>query len=136
MRYAIGLEITALITGRDLVFDSVVARLPNLGLEVKVDELVLLGGPLAISVAVVDHLAAAGIADLDGGVGEGAVGGPRELVAAALVDEEGLAAADVAVAVDALLYGVVHDLALGDGVATCRFRGRVSRCLSLMVGSV
>lgn len=104
----------------DLVLDGVVAGVPDLGLEVEVDELVLLGPPVAVGVAVVDHLAGAGVADLDGGVGEGAVGGPGELVAAVRGDGEGLGAADVAVGVEALFDGVIEDLALGDGVAGCK----------------
>ncbi len=114
-------------TAGDLVVDRVVARLPDLGLEVEVDELVLLGVPVAVGVAVVDHLAGAGVAHLDGGVRERAVGRPGEAVAALLGDGEGLGAADVAVGVDALFDGVVEDGALGDGVASC---GSVSAVFS------
>lgn len=124
------LQLIALLAARDLVVDRVVARLPDLGLEVEVDELVLLGLPLAVGVAVVDHLAGAGVADLDRRVREGAVGGPGQLVAAVGLDGEGLGAADVAVAVDALFDGVVEDGALGDGVAGCG-RG-VSECTVLL----
>lgn len=113
------LQLIALLAARHLVVDRVIARLPDLGLEVEVDELVLLGLPLAVGVAVVDHLAGAGVADLDRRVGEGAVGGPGQLVAAVGLDAKGLGAADVAVAVDALFDGVVEDGALGDGVAGC-----------------
>lgn len=107
----------SLVTLGDGVRDSIVARLPDLGLEVHVDELVLLGLPLAVGVAVVDNLSRAGIADLDRGVGEGAVGCPLDVVAGALRDEERLGAADVALGVEALFDCVVHDLALGDRVA-------------------
>jgi len=94
--------------------NSVIASLPDLGLEVEVDELVLLGLPLAVAVTVEDQLAAAGIPDLDGGVGNGALGVPLDVVAGLLDDGEGLGAALVAVAVKALLDGVVEDGALGD----------------------
>lgn len=103
----------------DLVLDGIIARLRHLGLKVHVDELALLGRPLAIRVAVVDNLAAAGVADLDRRVGQRAVGRPLDVVAFALADEEGLGAADVALAVEAFLDGVVEDLAFGDGVACC-----------------
>lgn len=109
------------LTLRHLVSDGVVARLPDLGLEVKVDKLVLLGLPLAIGVAVVNNLAAAGVADLNSSVGEGAVSRPLKVVAAALGNEERLGAADVALLVEALLNGVVHDFALGDGLACRKF---------------
>lgn len=110
----------AVVALGDLVRDGVVARLPDLGLEVEVDKLVLLGLPLAVGVAVVDHLGGSGVADLDRGVRERAVGRPLEVVARALGDEEGLGAADVAVGVEALLHSVVHDFALGDRVACSR----------------
>lgn len=101
----------------DLVRDGVVACLPHLGLEVEVHELVLLGLPLAVGVAVVDNLGGSGVAHLDGSVRERAVRRPLEVVARALGHEERLGAADVALGVETLLDGVVHDLTLGDGVA-------------------
>lgn len=111
------LQLIILPALRHLIVDRVIARLPNLGLKVNVDELVLLGLPVTVGVAVVDNLAGAGVAHLDGGVGEGAVGGPGNVVARPFGDGEGLGAADVAFGVDALFDGVVEDLALGDGVA-------------------
>jgi hypothetical protein len=106
-------QILALLALLDLVLNRVIASLPDLGLEIEVNELVLLRFPLAISVAVVHQLAAAGVANFDSGVGKGAISRPLKLVAAILLDGEWLGATNVAVAVDALLYGVVEDLALG-----------------------
>lgn len=110
-----------LLASLDSVLDSVVAGLPDLGLEVKVDKLALLRGPLAIGVAVEDQLITASIADFDGGVREGAVGVPFDVVASRLGDEEWGAAALVSVAVKALLDGVVEDLARGDLLVGCRW---------------
>jgi hypothetical protein len=111
------LQVLTLLALLDLVLDSVIASLPDLGLEVKVNELVLLGLPFAVGVAVVYHLTAAGVTDLDSGVGKGTVGCPLELVAAIGLNGEGLGASNVAIAVDALLDGVIEDLAAGDRLA-------------------
>lgn len=70
-----------LLAGGDLVVDRVVARLPHLGLEVQIDQLTLLRGPLAVRVPVVDQLIASSITDLDCGVGQGTAGAPLDVVA-------------------------------------------------------
>lgn len=60
----------SLLASLDLVLDSVVASLPDLGLEVKVDQFALLWRPFAVGVTVVDQLAAASIPNLECGVRE------------------------------------------------------------------
>lgn len=110
-------QLIIMIALRNLVIHSLVPLPPNLGLEVQIHQLILFGLPLAVGIPVVHHLAASRILDLDRRVGEGALGGPLELVTPALLDGEGLGAAHVAVAVDALFDGKVEDAALGDGVA-------------------
>lgn len=109
------LVVIILVALLDRVGDGVVAGAGDLGLEVHVDELALLGGPVAVGVAVVDDFVGAGIADLGGGVGEGALGLPLDAVAGVLGDEEGRRAALIGVGVDALFHRKVEHLALGHG---------------------
>lgn len=101
----------------DLVLNSVIASLPDLGLEVKIDELALLGSPIAVGIAVVDNLVASSVADFNSGVGESSLSRPRDGIAASLGDEERLRAADIAITVETFLDGVVEDLALGNTVS-------------------
>lgn len=107
----------ALGTLLHLVFNGVVASLPDLGLEVEIDKLALLGSPITVGIAVVDDLVASGIADFNGGVGESSLSRPRDGIAASFGDEERLGAADVAITVETFLDGVVEDLALGNTVS-------------------
>lgn len=103
-----------LFASLDGVVDGVVALLVNLRLEVQVHELILLCGPLAVRVAVVDNLVAASVADLYSRVGKGSVSVPLDVVAGVGDDGEGDGAALVLVGVEALLDGKVEDIAGGD----------------------
>jgi hypothetical protein len=69
--------------------------------------------PLPIGITVVDQLIGHDVPHLDGGVRERPLGRPLDLIAGRLLDQERLAAAPVAVGVEAFLDGVVKDLALG-----------------------
>lgn len=99
------------LAGCDLVVDSIIARLPHLGLEVQINQFPLLRGPLSVCVPVVDHFVASSITDLDRGVGQCAFGAPFNIVAGRLANEERFGAALVAVAIEALLDSVVHNFA-------------------------
>lgn len=98
-------------TRLDSVSDRVVALTGELGHKVEVDELVLLGVPLAIRVAVVDEFSGSGVAHLGGSVRKFAFGLPLDVVACALGHEEGLSAPLVPVAVETLLDCKVEDRA-------------------------
>jgi len=56
------------------------------------------------------------IPDLHSGVAQSSISVPLNVVARVLANEEGLGAAHVSVRVEALLDGVVEDLALADGL--------------------
>jgi len=105
-----------LLASLDGVVDRLVLLSRNLGLEVDVHQLALVGGPLAVRVPVEHNLVAAGISDLGGRMAQRAVGAPLDLVARRLGDEEGLGAALVAVVVKAFLDVVVEDRAVRDGL--------------------
>jgi hypothetical protein len=75
----------------------------------------LLRRPLPVRVSIVHNLGGFCISYFDGGVGQGALGAPFEIVAIVFFDEEGTGAPAVAVTIDAFLDGVVHDFAGGDG---------------------
>lgn len=110
-------QLIVLVALLDLIVHSLIALPPNLGLEIKIHNLVLLGLPLAVGIAIVHNLAAPGVLDLDRRVGERPVRGPLEPVARTLFDGERLGAANVSVAVDAFFHGEIEDVAFGDGIA-------------------
>lgn len=99
------------IASLDRVLHGVVARLPHLGLEVQVHQLSLLRRPLPVRVAVEDNLVTPRVPHLSRRVRERAIGAPFQLVARRLGHQERRAASLVAVAIQALLHGVVEDLA-------------------------
>jgi len=103
-----------LFASRDRILNGIIALAPDLGFEIDIDELPLLSIPLPIRIPIIHDLIRASIANFEGCVRQGAFGGPLEVVAGGLGDEEGLAAALVAVFVDAFLDCVVHDAAAGD----------------------
>jgi hypothetical protein len=80
----------------------------------KVTYLALVRGPLAISVPVEHNLIAARIPHFGSSVRERPIGGPLDVVAGRLLDQEGLGAALVAVLVEALFDGIVEDGARDD----------------------
>jgi hypothetical protein len=98
-----------LLTSLDSKLDGIIPGLPNLGLKIQIHQLPLLGIPLAIGISIKHQLVGAGIAHFDGGMRQRALGGPLDLVACRLCDEEGLAAALVAVVVEAGLDCKVED---------------------------
>ena len=108
-----------LLASLHLVLHSLVSLPCDLRLEVNVDKLALLWRPLAIGIAVVDQLAASCISDFSSGVRERTLGGPLNVVACGFGDDEWLAAAGVAIAVDAFFDRVVEAGALGDSVLCC-----------------
>lgn len=75
----------------------------------------LLRRPVPVRVSIEHDLVGLHVAHFGGGVRQGALCLPLDLVAGRLGDEEGRAAALVAVAVDALLDREVEDLALSHG---------------------
>ncbi len=79
-------QLHSLLASGDLVSDGVVTRRRDLGLEIHVHQLALFGFPLAVGVAVIDQLVAAGVANLGGRVAEGALGRPLDSVAGRLGD--------------------------------------------------
>lgn len=80
----------------NLILDGIVTGLPNLGLEVEIDQLILFGVPLSIGITVINDLAAASITNLDSGVGDGSICSPLNAITAVGLDGEWLGAADVA----------------------------------------
>lgn len=106
-----------LLTLPNLIVDGIVSSSHDLRLEIQIDQFSLLGSPLAISIPVEDNLVAASVTDLSCRVAECAVGGPLDLVAGVFLDDEGLAAAGVAVGVKTGFDGVVCYAAGGDGLA-------------------
>jgi hypothetical protein len=79
----------------------------------------LLRLPLSIRIPIKDQLITSRIANLNSGVRDGALSAPFDLVALVGLDEEGSAAALVAVCVNALLDCEVEDFAFGDGITGC-----------------
>ena len=119
----------------NLIHDGIISSLPDPGFEVEINQLPtqnqphssptlptqktylsLLRLPLSIRVPVEYQLITASIANLNRSMRERALGLPFDLIADIGPDEEGVAAALVAVCVDALLYCEVEDFAFGDGV--------------------
>lgn len=74
-------QLIVLIALLNLIVHSLVALPPNLGLEIKIHNLVLLRLPLAIRIAVVHNLATPGVFDLHCCMGERPVCRPLEPVA-------------------------------------------------------
>lgn len=99
----------------DLVVYRIIARLPHLGLEIQVDELILVRCPLAVRVAIVDNLAAAGVTHLDRRVRERPLGAPLEVVARVRRHGKGRRASPIAVVVEAVRNSVIEHGARGDG---------------------
>ena len=64
---------------------------------------------MSVGIAVIDEFVGAGIADLDGRVGDGTLGRPAQVVACRLGDEERLGASHVLVGVDAFLDGKIEN---------------------------
>lgn len=100
-----------LLTSCNLILHSIIARLPHLRLEVKINQLPLLSSPLPIRVPIVDHISTASIPDLGCGVAQCPLGRPLDGIAGRLGDEEGFGAPLVAVAVDTFPHREVEDLA-------------------------
>lgn len=74
-------QLIILIALLDLIIHSLIALPPNLGLEIKIHNLVLLRLPLAVGIPIVHNLATSGVFNLDCCVGECPVRRPLEPVA-------------------------------------------------------
>lgn len=99
-----------LLASLHLISNSVITSPPNLRLEIQIYQLALFSSPLSIGISVVDKLITSSISDLNSCVRNCSLGGPLDVVAGRLGDEEWLATSLVAVGIDALLYGEVEDL--------------------------
>ena len=73
--------------------------------------LALFGSPFAVGVPVEYNLVRSSVPDLGGGVGEGAVGRPFDLVASRFLNQERLGAVGVSIVIDTFLHVVVEDRA-------------------------
>lgn len=98
----------------DRILNSIIARLPNLGLKVQINQLALLRRPFAVCIPVENQLIRASIADLDGRMAQRSICRPVDSVACGLGDQEGFCASLVPIAVDAFLDGVIHDGSVSD----------------------
>jgi len=76
--------------------------------------LALLWSPIAIGIAVVDQLIRSSVADLNRGVGESAIGSPSNGIAGRFLHQERKRAALVSIFVEALLHGIIENLARRD----------------------
>ena len=104
----------------NIILHGVISCSPDLGLEVDINQFRFLRRPLAVGVPVVYHLTTASITNLDCGVRQRTFRRPFDHIASSFLYRKRLGAADIVVAVDALLNGVIENLAIGNGATVCR----------------